>query len=79
MPDGILLSVLGRDYYVSYDRMPWFRSAKLCDVFNVELCCGNTAVRWNALDVGLEVESLKHPERYPLLMKRTEDERETKN
>ncbi|MDR1343271.1 MAG: DUF2442 domain-containing protein [Prevotellaceae bacterium] len=74
MPDGIFLSVLGNDYYVSYDRLPWFRNAKLCDVFNVEMCCGNEGIRWDALDVDLEVESLKHPEQYPLIMKRTASE-----
>ena len=28
------------------------------------------AIEWPELDVDLEIESLKHPERYPLVMKR---------
>jgi hypothetical protein len=36
--------------------------------------CGNDAIRWDALDVDLEIESLKHPEQYPLVMKRTASE-----
>ena len=73
MPDGIFLSVLGSDYYLSYDRLPWFRDAKTSDIFNVEMC-GTDSVRWDALDVDLEIDSLKYPERYPLVMKRTLDE-----
>jgi hypothetical protein len=32
--------------------------------------CGDDGIRWNALDVDLEIESLKHPEQYPLVMKK---------
>jgi hypothetical protein len=68
--DGIIVSVLGRDFYLSYDRLPWFKNAKVSDVFNVKMC-GDDGIRWEALDVDLEIESLKHPEQYPLVMKRT--------
>ena len=73
MPDGIFLSVLGNDYYLSYDRLPWFRDAKTSDIFNVEMY-GTDGIRWNKLNVELEIDSLKYPERYPLVMKRTPDE-----
>ena len=69
MHDGIFLTVCGNDYYLSYSRLPWFRNAKISDIFNVEMI-GNYAIRWDALDVDLEIDSLKHPERYPLVMKR---------
>jgi hypothetical protein len=71
--DGIIVSVLGRDYYLSYDRLPWFKNAKVSDIFKVEMY-GDDGIRWDALDVDLEIESLKHPEQYPLVMKRTPDE-----
>lgn len=32
---------------------------------------GRSAIEWTVLDVDLEIESLKHPERYPLIMKRS--------
>jgi len=73
MPDGIFLSVLGSDYYLSYDRLPWFKDAKISDIFNVEMY-GTDGIRWDALDVELEIDSLKYPERYPLVIKRTPDE-----
>jgi hypothetical protein len=73
MPDGIFLAVQGKDYYLSYNRLPWFRDAKISDIFNVSMM-GDDAVRWEALDVDLEIESLKHPEKYPLVMKRSLNE-----
>ncbi|MDR1675062.1 MAG: DUF2442 domain-containing protein [Tannerella sp.] len=65
--------MLGRDYYLSYDRLPWFKKAKVSDVFNVEMC-GDDGIRWDALEVDLKIESLKHPEQYPLVMERTPNE-----
>jgi len=73
MPDGIFISVYGNDYFLSYNRLPWFQNAKLSDVFNVSMM-GDDAIRWEALDIDLEIESLMYPERYPLVMKRSIDE-----
>ena len=73
LPDGIFLSVYGKDYYLSYNRLPWFRDAKTSDIFNVSMM-GDDAVRWESLDVDLEIDSLLHPEKYPLVMKRSLNE-----
>ena len=73
MPDGIFLSVYGKDYYLSYNRLPWFRDAKISDIFNVSMM-GDDAVRWESLDVDLEIDSLIYPEKYPLVMKRNLNE-----
>ena len=66
---GILISVEGQDYFLSYNRVPWMKDARISDVLNVRMS-GRSAIEWETLDVGLEIESLKHPERYPLIMKR---------
>ncbi len=68
---GLMLSVLGNDYFVSYNRLPWLRDARVSEVLNVQMS-GRTAIEWPSLDIDLEIESLKHPERYPLIMKRNE-------
>jgi len=73
MPDGIFLTVYDNDYYLSYSRLPWFRNAKISDIFNVAMM-GEDAIRWDTLDVDLEIDSLKYPEKYPLVMKRDLDE-----
>lgn len=67
---GIMLSVLGRDYFLSYNRVPWLKEARISNVLNVRMA-GRNAIEWPELDVDLEIESLKHPERYPLIMKRS--------
>ena len=66
---GIMLSVLGNDYFISYNRIPWMQDAPIRSVLNVQLS-GSSAIEWPDLDVDLEIESLRHPERYPLVMKR---------
>ncbi len=66
---GIMLSVCGRDYFLSYDRVPWMKEATIRSVLNVQMC-GPHAIEWPDLDVDLEIDSLRYPERYPLVMKR---------
>lgn len=68
---GIMLSVCGNDYFLSYNRIPWMRDASIKSVLNVKMS-GRNAIEWPDLNVDLEIDSLKHPERYPLIMKRSE-------
>ncbi len=68
---GLMLSVLGQDYFISFNRLPWMKDAAIRDVLDVQMC-GDDAIEWPKLDIGLEIDSLKHPERYPLVMKRNE-------
>ena len=65
----IMLSVLGHDYFLSYNRIPWMQDAPIRSVLNVQMS-GPEAIMWPDLDVDLEIDSLRHPERYPLLIKR---------
>ena len=62
---GILLFVGGKEYYLSYDRYPWFRNAKVSDVLDVTMP-DEDSLRWDAIDVDLEIDSIIHPERYPI-------------
>lgn len=68
---GIMISVQGNDYFLSYNRIPWMKDATIRDVLNVKME-GRNAIAWPSLDVDLEVDSLKLPERYPLVMKRND-------
>ena len=68
---GIMISVQGQDYFLSYNRVPWMRDATINEVLDVRMS-GQNAIEWPKLDVDLEVDSLRHPERYPLLIKRNE-------
>jgi hypothetical protein len=64
-----MLSVCGQDFFLSYNRIPWMREASIKSVLNVQMI-GRNAIEWPDLDVDLEIDSLRHPERYPLLIKR---------
>ena len=47
------------------------KDATVKSVLNVQMA-GKNAIEWPDLDVDLEIDSLKHPERYPLVIKRNE-------
>ena len=66
---GIMLSVQGHDYFLSYNRIPWMQDAPIRSVLNVQMS-GSEAIEWPDLDVDLEIDSLRHPKRYPLVIKR---------
>lgn len=68
---GVMISVQGQDYFLSYNRVPWMRDATINEVLDVQMS-GKNAIEWPKLDIDLEVESLRHPERYPLIIKRNE-------
>lgn len=56
---GIMLSVLGHDYFLSYNRIPWMQDAPIRSVLNVQMS-GPEAIEWPDLDVDLEIDSLRH-------------------
>ena len=65
-PHGVWLYVLGREYLLPYQQFPWFKGARVSDVFNVELI-HKSHLHWPSLDIDLDVESLQHPEDFPLV------------
>ena len=66
--NGILIEVHGHEYFLPYNSNPWFENARVSDVFNVEPV-GHLGIRWSLLDVDLSIDSLKYPEKYPLISK----------
>lgn len=63
---GIWLYVKGVEYYLPFKQFPWFKGAKVWDIFNVKLLRGSS-LHWPDLDVDLELESLRYPSKYPLV------------
>lgn len=63
---GFWLYVCGKEYFLPYEEYPWFKEAKVRDIFEVELLHGSH-LYWATLDVDLEVESLDNSEQYPLI------------
>lgn len=64
-PNGIWLLVRDREYFLPYERYPWFATANVRQIHDVELLFGKH-LHWSALDVDIELESLEHPEKYPM-------------
>jgi hypothetical protein len=65
-PSGFWLLVEGRERFVPFKDFPWFRDATIAELTHVLLPSPHH-LYWPALDVDLAVESLEHPERYPLV------------
>ena len=63
---GLWLYVKGAEYFLPHDDYPWFRDARLAEILEVRLLHG-THLHWPALDVDLCLDSLDHPDAYPLV------------
>lgn len=63
--NGIWILALGHEYFLSFDNYPWFKKANVEDIYNIKLIHENH-LTWPGLDIDLELESLVHPEKYPL-------------
>jgi hypothetical protein len=65
-PHGFWLLVDKTEHFVSFDQFPWFRTATIEQLVNVELPAPHH-LYWPELDIDLAVESLVHPDQYPLV------------
>lgn len=63
---GIWLYVKGIEYFLPFEDFPWFKEAKIGEILEVELFHDNH-LRWEKLDIDLEIESLIDPDKYPLV------------
>jgi len=58
--------VAGRELYLPFDAFPWFREASIAQLACIERPTPDH-FRWPDLDVDLSIDSIDHPERYPLV------------
>ena len=65
---GIWMLVRGEEKFLPHEKFPWFRDAKVSSVYSVELPSEHH-LHWPELDIDLAVESIDHPERFPLISK----------
>ena len=61
-----------RELFVPFNQFPWFRNATIDSILKVEMPHPDH-LYWPDLDIDLAVESIEHPERFPLLSKATPD------
>ena len=65
---GIWLLVYEKEYFLSFENSPWFKSSARSAMQNVKLL-NEHHLYWPDLDVDLEFKSIEHPELFPLLAK----------
>lgn len=65
---GFWLFVGEREMFVAFEQFPWFRDASIRAITNVQLPSPHH-LYWPDLDIDLAVESIDHPEKYPLVSK----------
>lgn len=63
---GIWLLVDDCEYFLPYQEFPWFKEARITDVYSVEMP-NKQHLYWPTLDVDLDLKSLDNLEKYPLI------------
>lgn len=66
--NGFWLLIGSVELFVSFKDFPWFREAAVAQILNVEMP-SEQHLYWPDLDVDLAVDSIRHPDRYPLVSK----------
>ena len=62
---GVWLFVHGEELFMSYEEFPWFKDVAVGAIINVEEPIPGH-LHWPDLDVDLGIETIRHPERFPL-------------
>jgi hypothetical protein len=63
---GFWLLLGDEELLLPFEHFPWFKAATVEQISNVERPSPNH-LYWPSLDVDLAVESIRHPEAYPLI------------
>jgi len=63
---GLWVLVNDRELFLSFALFPWFQDAPIGKVLTVELPSPGH-LYWPDLDIDLAIESIDHPERFPLV------------
>ena len=62
---GFWLLLDGRELFLPFEDFPWFKCGPVDAILRLERPAPGH-LRWPDLDVDLAIESIEHPERYPL-------------
>jgi hypothetical protein len=63
---GFWLLLGAEELYLPFEHFPWFRDATIRQITHVELPSAHH-LYWPALDIDLAVDSIRHPEKFPLV------------
>ena len=62
---GFWIYLGDRELFVSFEEFPWFKDSPVSKILNVERP-RDDHLRWPELDIDLSIESIEHPERFPM-------------
>ena len=65
---GFWILLNEKELFLPFSEFPWFKEVPIGAIFNVELPHPGH-LYWPDLDIDLAVESIEHPERFPLVSK----------
>ncbi len=65
---GFWIFLGDREFPLAFDEFPWFANAPVAAILNIERPQDHH-LYWPELDVDLTVDSIEHPERFPLVAK----------
>ena len=66
---GFRLLLEEKESFLPFENFPCFKDAPVSAILNVQLV-SSRHLYWPDLDIDLAVESIEHPERFPLIAKR---------
>ena len=66
--NGVWVLLSDRELFLSFDHFPWFREAPVGHILKVQAPSAHH-LYWPDLDIDIAVDSIQHPERYPLVSK----------
>ena len=65
---GFWLLLNEEEFFLSFEKFPWFKDASISAILHIEWLQPHH-LYWPELDADLAVESIKHPDKYPLIAK----------
>ena len=63
---GFWILLKDRELFLPFSDFPWFKEAPIEQILDVEWPSPHH-LYWPSLDIDLSVDSIEHPERYPLI------------
>ena len=63
---GIWIFVKSREFFLPFEKFPWFKKATVEEIMEIHLLHDHH-LRWEKLDIDLDMKSLENPDDYPLV------------
>ncbi len=65
-PHGIWIYIENKEYFIPFEKFPWFEDGKINEIMEVEILHGYH-LYWPKLDIDFSIDQLENPDDYPLV------------